>query len=147
MNAAPLDTAEAQRLELLRELELAALQGVPELDAIVRLAAAVTQAPIATLCVVEQTQLHFVARHGLALDCAPRAASLCDEVIQHDTPLQLFDARMDPRFVADVLVAGATQARSFVGLALRVQGLAVASSVRDRPALPRFRRRPARRPE
>lgn len=127
MNSAPQDAAEARRLELLRELELAALQGVPELDAIVRLAASVTQAPIATLCVVEKAQLHFVARHGLALVCAPRATSLCDEVIQHDTPLQLFDARLDPRFATDVLVTGETQARSFVGLALRVQGLAVAA--------------------
>ncbi len=127
MNPPPRDAAEPRRLELLRELELAALQNVPELDAIVRLAATVTQAPIATLCVVEQTQLHFVARHGLALDCAPRDASLSDEVIQHDTPLQLFDVRLDPRFAADVLVAGETQARSFVGVALRVQGLAVAS--------------------
>ncbi len=126
MNPPPRDAAEPRRLELLRELELAALQGVPELDAIVRLAATVTQVPIATLCVVEQTQLHFVACHGLALDCAPRTASLCDEAIQHDTPLQVFDARLDPRFAADVLVAGETQARSFVGLALRVQGLAVA---------------------
>ena len=126
MNSTPQDAAEARRLELLRELEPAALQGVPELDAIVRLAASVTQAPIATLCVVEKTQLHFVARHGLALDCAPRAGSLCDDVIQHDAPLQLFDARLDPRFATDVLVTGETQARSFVGVALRVQGLAVA---------------------
>ena len=126
MNAAPPDTGEARRLELLRELELAALQGVPELNAVVRLAAAVTLAPIATLCVIEQTQLHFVARHGLSLDCAPRAGSLCDEVIRLDSPLQLFDSRLDPRFAADVLAAGETQARSFVGLALRVQGLAVA---------------------
>ena len=126
VNAALPDAAEARRLELLRELGLAALQGVPELAAVVRLAATVTQAPIATLCVVEQTQLHFVARLGLLLDCAPRAASFCDEVIRHDTHLQLFDARLDPHFAADVLVAGETQARSFVGLALRVQGLAVA---------------------
>ena len=62
LNASLLHAAEAWRLELLRELELAALQSVPELDAIVRLAATVTQVPIATLCVVEQTQLHFVAR-------------------------------------------------------------------------------------
>ena len=126
MNAAPPDTGEARRLELLRELELAAVHGVPELDAVVRLAATVTQAPMATLCVVEQTQLHFVARHGLSLDCAPRAASLCDEVIRHETHMQLFDARLDRRFTADLLVAGETQARGFVGVALRVQGLAVA---------------------
>ena len=69
VNAAPLDTAEARRLELLRELELAALQGIPELDAVVRLAATATQAPIATLfggiaCVAGQ--IHYDTLAGAA---------------------------------------------------------------------------------
>lgn len=124
----PNSSAEADRcLALVHELGLSALHDVPELDALVRLAADVTEAPMAVIGVIDETQLHFVARHALNLGSVEQAGSFCAESIHQNEDLTVADACVDTRFAGHALVVREPFVRSYVGVVLRVHGLALAT--------------------
>ena len=130
MNAAelpPHETREAERLQCLAELGLAAPQHPPEADAVldglVRCAAHMLGYPIAAICLVGESRLWFKARHGTdAIDCE-RDPSFCHHAIQGSTLFEVPDAQDDPRFATSPWVVGQTQLRAYAGLPVRLGAL------------------------
>jgi EAL domain-containing protein (putative c-di-GMP-specific phosphodiesterase class I) len=105
-SGAPIPLNEAQRL--LRINELCVLENSADhvFDEIVEVAAEYFNAPIALISIVDKHRQWFRARVGMQPQETPRDVSFCAYTILTDQPLEVTDARIDPRFADNSLVTG-----------------------------------------
>ena len=75
-------------------------------DRITALAARRFGAPIAIISVVDEDRIWFKSHHGLQVNEIARDPGLCASAILSDAPYVLNDASIDPRSLANPLVAG-----------------------------------------
>lgn len=114
---------DADRLAVLHGLDVLDTAADPDFDRISRLAAAVMQAPIALVTLLDAERQWFKSCVGL--DEAETAAdiSFCAHAIAAgDEPLVVADAAVDPRFSANPLVTGAHHIRFYAGAPMVVAG-------------------------
>ncbi|PTE08855.1 sensor histidine kinase [Mesorhizobium helmanticense] len=114
---------DADRLAVLHGLDALDTAADPDFDRISRLAAAMMQAPIALVTLLDAERQWFKSCVGL--DEAETAAdiSFCAHAIAAgDEPLVVADAAVDPRFSANPLVTGAHHIRFYAGAPMVVAG-------------------------
>lgn len=92
--------------------------GFRTLDAITEFAAALCDAPIALVSIVETARQRFLARTGLDATETPRDVSFCAHAMLGDTVFVVPDATLDPRFLDNGLVTGPPHIRFYAGAPL-----------------------------
>jgi len=109
---------EAQRLEAVRRYDV--LDSPPDgaFDRVTRLASALLDMPIAIVSVVDEDRIWFKARHGLDVEEVGRDAGLCASAILQAETWVVSDAAVDPRALANPLVAGDFGLRFYAGAPL-----------------------------
>ena len=97
---------EAQRMAAVRRYDI--LDSPPDgaFDRITALAARRFGVPIAIVSIVDEDRIWFKSHHGLPVQQIDREPGLCASAILGDTPYLIEDARIDPRSLANPLVAG-----------------------------------------
>lgn len=116
---------ETDRAALLARYDLDA-GGFDTLDQITDFAAALCDAPIALVSIVEDERQRFLARTGLDADETPRDVSFCAHAMLGNAIFVVPDARLDPRFADNALVTGEPHIRFYAGAPLLdAEGLAL----------------------
>lgn len=108
---------ETDRASLLARYDLDA-GGFATLDQITAFAAALCDAPIALVSVVEEDRQRFLARTGLDVEEMPRDMSFCAHAMLDDALFVVPDAAIDPQFAHNALVTGAPHIRFYAGAPL-----------------------------
>lgn len=89
-------------------------------DRITRLASLVLEMPISIVSLVDHDRIWFKSAHGLeGVEQIDREPGLCASAILTDEPWILEDAKIDPRSLANPLVAGEFGLRFYAGTPLR----------------------------
>ena len=117
-NPPPRPADEAARLDRLRSLAQLDTPPDPELEAIVRQAAALFAAPIGLVTLVDADRQWFKARCGLDTTETPRAVSFCGHAILAAEPLVVLDATKDSRFAGNPLVIADPNVVFYLGVPL-----------------------------
>lgn len=118
----PVGADEAARLASLAATGIVDTPPEERYERIVRLAALVTNSPIALLSLLTGTRQWFKARVGIEARETPRAWAFCSHAVLRDEPFVVEDAANDPRFVANPLVVGEPHIRFYAGVPLRDAG-------------------------
>ncbi|WP_224363253.1 PAS domain-containing protein [Hyalangium versicolor] len=94
----------------------------PEYDAIVQLAAAICEVPIALVTLVDRDQLRFKAQVGLSrIPQVERKDSFCSRVVEQDGLFLIEDTQADPRFQDHLSVRGEPHIRFYAGTPLHTE--------------------------
>jgi PAS domain S-box-containing protein len=109
---------EANRLAVLRGLNLLDSPPSETFDRVTRLAARTLGVPIVLVSLVDETRQWFKSRFGLDVTQTPREASICAHAVLSRSPLVVPDALLDARFAANPLVTGAPFIRAYAGVPL-----------------------------
>ena len=117
-SADPAQAGEDRRDEIIASHSLDAITDDPELQQIVQFAAALCNAPTATISIVERKRQWFMARLGIDLRETPRSTSFCAHAMLGDSVFEIADATEDPRFAANPLVTAADGIRFYAGAPL-----------------------------
>jgi len=131
------EAGEAQRLAVLRALDL--LDTPPEraFESIVALARTILDVPMALVSLVDDRRQWFKAKVGIDMAETPRGDSLCSTAIEDASILWVPDARCDPRFAQSPLVTGTPHIHFYAGAPITVRGqrigtvCAISESPRD----------------
>jgi hypothetical protein len=116
---------EAERLAILRSVQLLDTPPEERFDRFTRLAARVFDVPISLLTFVDEDRQWFKSRVGLPLPETSRNTSFCAHAILEDSPLVVPDALQDERFAMNPLVTGDPRIRFYAGVPLKISGQAV----------------------
>jgi diguanylate cyclase (GGDEF)-like protein/PAS domain S-box-containing protein len=126
---APTPDNEALRLSVLRALKV--LDSEPEgiFDTLVTSAAALCEAPIALVSLVDENRQWFKAWIGIdGLRELPRDIAFCSHVVAAGDFMEVPDATEDPRFAGNPLVTGPENVRFYAGAPIQVSdGLTLGS--------------------
>lgn len=115
--------AAPERLAVLHGLEAIDTAADPDFDRITVLAAAVMQAPIALVTLLDTERQWFKSCVGLDETETATDISFCAHAIAAgDEPMVVTDASIDPRFAANPLVTGEHHLRFYVGAPMVVAG-------------------------
>lgn len=114
-----LPSNEPERLEAVRRYDLFSAPRDGSFDRITAIAARVFSVPIAIVSVVDHDRIWFSSHHGLDIEEIGREAGLCASAILYDGPWVVEDARLDPRALANPLVAGDFGLQFYAGVPLR----------------------------
>ncbi|MEY2397264.1 MAG: phosphoserine phosphatase RsbU/P [Actinomycetota bacterium] len=87
-------------------------------DRITALAARLFEVPISIVSVVDTDRIWFKSHHGVDVDEIPREPGLCASAILQNEPWVLTNAALDPRSVANPLVAAEHGFRFYAGVPL-----------------------------
>jgi diguanylate cyclase (GGDEF)-like protein len=109
---------DAARLKALHSYSILDTPPDPELDALVKLAAAVCDTPIALVSLVDRDRQWFKARLGFTPESTPRDIAFCAHAILKDDVLVVEDASQDPRFAGNPLVTDEPGIRFYAGAPL-----------------------------
>lgn len=121
MTATPLNPShdEAARIAAVHSFDVLDTPPDGAFDKIATLAARTFGVPIGIVSVVDTDRIWFKARHGLPdVEQIDREPGLCASAILHDGPWVVSDARVDPRTLANSLVAGDFGLRFYAGVPL-----------------------------
>ena len=110
---------ENERLALLRELDLLDTPAEPVFDRVVRLASRLLEVPMAAFSLIDAERQWFMSRVGIEAGDTPRAYAFRAHTLLQNEPLVVPDARHDPRFADNPLVAGAPAIRFYAGVPVR----------------------------
>lgn len=129
MEPAPLTAAnERQRLALLRDLALIDRPSDSVFQDLTALCAQLFEVPFAMVCFLDDQQVHCRATVGCSPMAIPRSESFCQFLQERQLPLQVEDARHDPRLGRLAMVTGAPGIRFYIGAPLRTaEGLMLGS--------------------
>lgn len=125
-----------ERLKILGQYELSAVQPLPALDLIVRLAARTFDVRASAVNMIGKDEVFFAASTGIGECDKRRDVSFCAHAILQDDVMVVCDARLDARFHDNPLVTGPTKLRFYAGVPVRSpEGLAlgVLCVIDDRP--------------
>lgn len=116
----PIPTNDAERVAVLRSLDVLDTLPEPDFEDLTRLAAQICQVPIALISLVDQDRQWFKAHVGLAASETSRDFSFCAHAIAtpHSDLMEVNDARNDPRFAHNPLVLGDPNIRFYAGTPL-----------------------------
>jgi PAS domain S-box-containing protein len=109
---------EAVRAEALAAHDIDSLRDSAGLNQITDFAAALCEAPIALVSLVEEHRQSFVARTGLEATETPRETSFCALAMLGSDIMVVPDATADPRFTDNALVTGDPFIRFYAGAPL-----------------------------
>ncbi len=121
----PSDLDEALRQSLLLDLGVLDTDSELGFDALIGVAAALTQCPVALLSLLDGERQWFKARLGFEPSQTPRQESFCNQAICSPDLMVVPDARLDPRFAASPLVVGEPGIRFYAGQPLTVDGVRI----------------------
>ncbi len=107
------------RLEALAAYEIGPREQDGTLDDLTAFGAALCEAPICVISLVEAHRQRFIARAGLAAAETPRETSFCQHAMRGDALMVVPDARLDGRFKDNALVTGPPFIRFYAGAPLR----------------------------
>ncbi len=129
MPPAPIPLNESDRLTALRGYEILDTACEESFDTIVRLAAQLTETPIALVSLTDSHRQWFKARYGLEATELDRNVAFCGYVVNDSSrPLVIEDATKDARFADNPLVIGAPDLRFYAGAPLvNPEGFALGS--------------------
>jgi len=120
------DALFAGRSAVLAEYEILDTPREQQFDDIVKLAAAICEAPIAVVNLVGDERQWFKAEVGLGVSETPLDTSFCAHAILEEDFLEIRDATQDRRFATNPLVDAAGGIRFYAGALLKNQaGLAI----------------------
>ena len=111
--------AEAHRLAAVRRYDILDTPPDGSFDRITALAARLFSTPISIISLVDTDRIWFKSAHGLDAPQVDRSPGLCASAILDDAPYLLTDAAVDPRSLANPLVAGDFGLRFYLGIPLR----------------------------
>ena len=97
---------EDQRLAALRRYGILDTPPDGAFDRITRLVSRIFDVPISIISPVDHDRIWFKSRHGVDVDQIARDPGLCGSAILGDEAWILTDAGVDPRSLANPLVAG-----------------------------------------
>lgn len=109
---------EDQRLAAVRRYDILDTPPDGVFDRITAMAARRFGVPISIISIVDEDRIWFKSHHGLPVDEIGRDAGLCASAILSSDPHILTDASIDPRSLANPLVAGAFGLRFYAGVPL-----------------------------
>jgi EAL domain-containing protein (putative c-di-GMP-specific phosphodiesterase class I)/GGDEF domain-containing protein len=109
---------EADRIALIRSLDLLSLAGHPELDRIVALAAFAFRVKTVLISLVDEVDQHFLSCVGTELRGTSREISVCTHAIEQDDIYEVPDLSADPLFSRNPLVMQAPRMRFYAGAPL-----------------------------
>lgn len=112
---------EQHRLTRLRETELLDTPAEAAFDDIVKLAAAICEAPRAFVSLIDEHRQWFKSAHGFEPKETPREYSFCTHVVAAGKWMVVEDALQDPRFAASPLVTGEMGIRFYAGVPLEIE--------------------------
>jgi len=115
---APIPPNEIERLKEVAKFCPADSEYDTVFDKIVEMTSAYFNAPIALISIVDEHQQWFKARVGLKETQTPREVSFCAYSTLDNTPLEVLDATLDPRFKDNSLVTGPPYIRYYTGTPL-----------------------------
>ena len=116
---------DARRLDLLRRLGLLSAEPDAALDRLSRIAAAVTGAGIAMITFVAGNRQFIRSRVGTAATVASLKDSFCLVTLQGPAWVEVEDLARDPRFSENPHVRGEGAIRSYAGVPLHFDGMAL----------------------
>jgi GAF domain-containing protein len=90
-------------------------------DRITALAARHFGVPIAIVSIVDRDRIWFKSHHGVGVREVNRDPGLCASAIMHDGPCVIEDAALDPRTLANPLVAADLGLRFYASVPLTTQ--------------------------
>jgi two-component sensor histidine kinase len=108
-----------RRLAALYELEILDTEQEVEFDELARLAAAICNAPIGVVNLIDADRQWFKAETGLGVRSTPLDTSLCSHVILQDQFTEIGDTLLDPRMADNPLCAGEEGLRFYAGAVLQ----------------------------
>jgi diguanylate cyclase (GGDEF)-like protein len=103
---APLPFDDDARVAALHRLGILDQPPAADLEALTRLAAFVTGAPIGAFNLLDATRQFTAAASGMSQTQADRADAMCAHVVADDRPIHVADASLDPRFADSGFVDG-----------------------------------------
>ena len=115
----PLPDEETKRLAALRRYDILDTPPDGAFDRITAIAARLFSVPISIISLVDHDRIWFKSHHGLDVQQIDRAPGLCASAILQIDPWVLPDAKVDPRSLANPLVAGEFGLRFYAGIPLR----------------------------
>ncbi len=118
MPASALPLNEARRLQALLDYAILDTPNEEAFDRLARIAAALLEAPIALISLIDGSRQWFKARVGLAASETPRDWAFCSHALVQEEPLVVLDAPADPRFADNPLVTGEPEIRFYLGAQL-----------------------------
>jgi len=128
MLSPPIPEDEIERLQVLQSYEI--LDTAPEqaFDDLVVIAASICRVPMGSVTLIDRDRQWFKARHGLPMTETPREFGFSAHAILDLTqPTIVQDAREDPRFRDNPMVAGDPNIRFYAGAPLLACGQPVGS--------------------
>jgi len=109
---------EATRVRATRATGLFDTPAHAHYDRIVRVAALLTEVPIALVSLLDEERQWFKSRIGLSITETPRSWAFCNYTIEDDKIMIVEDATQDPRFADNPLVTGREAIRFYAGVPL-----------------------------
>jgi two-component sensor histidine kinase len=109
---------EAERMAAVRRYDVLDTPPDGAFDRITALAARRFNVPISIISIVDQDRIWFKSRYGLPVEQIARDPGLCASAILTNDPYILTDASVDPRSLANPLVAGDFGLRFYAGVPL-----------------------------
>ena len=109
---------EAKRIAAVRRYDILDTPPDGAFDRITALAARRFGVPIAIISIVDEDRIWFKSHHGVPVQQIDREPGLCASAILANDPFLLADASMDPRSLANPLVAGEFGLRFYAGVPL-----------------------------
>jgi GAF domain-containing protein len=106
---------ESVRAETIAAHDIEALGRDAALTRITDFAAALCDAPVALVTLVEESCQRLIARTGIDLTETPREVSFCQFAMVGDDVMVVPDATRDPRFAENPLVTGDPAIRFYAG--------------------------------
>ncbi len=110
---------EEQRIEAVRRYDILDTPPDGAFDRITALAARRFGVPISIISIVDEDRIWFKSHHGVPVSQIGRDPGLCASAILSPDPHVLTDAKIDPRSLANPLVAGEFGLRFYAGVPLR----------------------------
>ena len=113
-------STELERVAAVRRYDILDTPPDGAFDRVTAMAAALFSAPIAIISLVDSDRIWFKSHHGLpGVQQVNREPGLCASAILQDGPWRLDDAKLDPRSMANQLVAGDFGLRFYLGIPLK----------------------------
>ncbi len=97
---------EVKRIENLHKYQILDTPVDGDFDEITSLAAKIFDVPVSIITLVDTDRIWFKSAYGLDIQEIPRDSGLCNSAIMSDDIYIVEDARVDPRTLANPLVAG-----------------------------------------
>ncbi|MEC0275415.1 GAF domain-containing protein [Peribacillus frigoritolerans] len=109
---------ERERIKALHRYQILDTPPDGSFDRITALASQLLNVPIVITSLVDEDRIWFKSHHGLEVQEIDREPGLCASAILNNVPYILNDASIDPRSLANPLVAGEMGLRFYAGIPL-----------------------------